>query len=133
MSGTLTLYMAGEPLVTSDRELLYRPRKCAASDVISLPLLRMPSYAKNSPIRYDEEFLREKRQRDKTTRGSAGTITEELNALRDKELPVAQIAKELLTQYPDLTGFSISRGSEVTLKDLKESERILYWSSGWNR
>ena len=51
-------------------------------------------------------------------------LQEELNALRDKELPVAQIAKELLTQYPDLTGFSISRGSEVTLKDLKESERI---------
>jgi len=51
-------------------------------------------------------------------------LQEELRTIRDKELPVARIAKELLTQYPDLTGFSMSRGSEVTLDSLKETERI---------
>ena len=51
-------------------------------------------------------------------------LEKELRALRGKELPVAQIAKELLTQYPNLTGFSMSRGSEVILDSLKETERI---------
>ena len=51
-------------------------------------------------------------------------LQEELNTLRGKELPVTQIAKELLTQYPNLKGLSISRGSEIALDSLKETERI---------
>jgi uncharacterized hydrophobic protein (TIGR00271 family) len=125
MSGTLTLYMAGEPLVTSDRELLYRSAEMCGIGrnqltIIENAIIREELSQSDMMKSFFERSDREIKQREDLL----AQLQEELNALRDKELPVAQIAKELLTQYPDLTGFSISRGSEVTLKDLKESERI---------
>jgi len=125
MSSTLSIYVAGEPLESSDKELLYRSAESCGIErgqltIIENPFTRDELSESDMLKTFFERSDREIKQREELL----AQLQEELNALRDKELPVAQIAKELLTQYPDLTGFSISRGSEVTLKDLKESERI---------
>jgi len=125
MSGTLTLYMAGEALVSSDRELLYRSAEMYGIGRDQLTIIE------NAVIREElsqsdlmKSFFERSDKEIKQREDLLLQLQEELRTIRDKELPTAQIAKELLTQYPDLTGFSMSRGSEVTLNDLQESKRI---------
>ncbi|NLX41615.1 MAG: DUF389 domain-containing protein [Bacteroidales bacterium] len=124
-SGTLTLYMAGEPLDLSEKELLYRSAEMCGIGrdqltIIENAIIREELSQSDMMKSFFEKSDREIKQREDLLL----QLQEELKTIRARELPVAQIARELLTQYPDLTEFSISRGSEVTLSDLKESERI---------
>ncbi|NMB36874.1 MAG: DUF389 domain-containing protein, partial [Bacteroidales bacterium] len=125
MSNTLSIYVAGEPLEPSDKELLYRSAELCGIERNQLTIIENPftrdelsesDIIKSIFERSDSEI---KRREDLLVQ-----LQEELNTLRGKELPVTQIAKELLTQYPNLKGLSISRGSEVALDSLKETERI---------
>lgn len=125
MSSTLSIYMAGEPLELSDKELLYRSAEMCGIGRDQLTIIENPftrdelsesDIIKSIFERSDSEI---KRREDLLVQ-----LQEELNTLRGKELPVTQIAKELLTQYPNLKGLSISRGSEIALDSLTETERI---------
>ncbi len=125
MSSTLNIYMAGEPLESSDKELLYRSAESCGIGRDQLTIIENPftrdELSESEMLKtFFERSDREIKQREDLL----AQLQEELRTLHDKDLPVAQIAKELLTQYPDLTGFSMSRGSEVTLDSLKETERI---------
>lgn len=125
MTGTLSIYVAGEPLESSDKELLYRSAESCGIErgqltIIENPFTRDELSESDMLKTFFERSDREIKQREELL----AQLQEELRTIRDKELPVARIAKELLTQYPDLTGFSMSRGSEVTLDSLKETERI---------
>ena len=119
--------MAGEPLESSDKELLYRSAESCGIGRDQLTIIENP-FTRDELSESDmlKTFFERSDREIKQREDLLVQLQEELKTLRGKDLPVAQIAKEILTQYPDLTGFSMSRGSEVTLSDLKETERILY-------
>ena len=121
----LTLYLAGEPMASSDKELLYRSAENNGIGRDQLSIIENP-FKRDELSESDmmKSFFERSDKEIKQREDLLAQLEEELRALRGKELPVAQIAKELLTQYPNLTGFSMSRGSEVTLESLKETERI---------
>jgi uncharacterized hydrophobic protein (TIGR00271 family) len=125
MSSTLSIYMAGEPLESSDKELLYRSAESCGIGRDQLTIIENP-FTRDELSESDmlKTFFERSDREIKQREDLLVQLQEELKTLRGKDLPVAQIAKEILTQYPDLTGFSMSRGSEVTLSDLKETERI---------
>ncbi|NLB67516.1 MAG: DUF389 domain-containing protein [Bacteroidales bacterium] len=125
MSSTLSSYMAGEPLESSDKELLYRSAESCGIGRDQLTIIENP-FTRDELSESDmlKTFFERSDREIKQREDLLVQLQEELKTLRGKDLPVAQIAKEILTQYPDLTGFSMSRGSEVTLSDLKETERI---------
>jgi uncharacterized hydrophobic protein (TIGR00271 family) len=125
MSNTLSIYMAGEPLESSDKELLYRSAESCGIGRDQLTIIENP-FTRDELSESDmlKTFFERSDREIKQREDLLVQLQEELKTLRGKDLPVAQIAKEILTQYPDLTGFSMSRGSEVTLSDLKETERI---------
>lgn len=117
--------MAGEPLESSDKELLYRSAESCGIGRDQLTIIENP-FTRDELSESDmlKTFFERSDREIKQREDLLVQLQEELKTLRGKDLPVAQIAKEILTQYPDLTGFSMSRGSEVTLSDLKETERI---------
>ena len=125
MSSTLSIYMAGEPLESYDKELLYRSAESCGIGRDQLTIIENP-FTRDELSESDmlKTFFERSDREIKQREDLLVQLQEELKTLRGKDLPVAQIAKEILTQYPDLTGFSMSRGSEVTLSDLKETERI---------
>jgi hypothetical protein len=125
MTGTLSIYVAGEPLGSSDKELLYRSAESCGIGRDQLTIIENPfTRDELSESELMKSFFERSDMEIKQREDLLAQLEKELRALRGKELPVAQIAKELLTQYPNLTGFSMSRGSEVMLDSLKETERI---------
>jgi hypothetical protein len=52
-------------------------------------------------------------------------MEKELSFIKGKELPYAQIAKEILAQYPQITGFSIARGAQVDITSFDPKEQII--------
>ena len=125
MTGTLSVYVAGEPLGSSDKELLYRSAESCGIGRDQLTIIENPfTRDELSESELMKSFFERSDMEIKQREDLLAQLEKELRALRGKELPVAQIAKELLTQYPNLTGFSMSRGSEVILDSLKETERI---------
>lgn len=52
-------------------------------------------------------------------------MEKELSFIKGKELPYAQIAREILAQYPQITGFSIARGAQVDITSFDPKEQII--------
>lgn len=52
-------------------------------------------------------------------------MEKELSTIKGKEIPYAQIAKEILAQYPQISGFSIARGAQVDIKSFNQKEQII--------
>ncbi|MBO7249252.1 MAG: hypothetical protein J6U88_04150 [Bacteroidales bacterium] len=52
-------------------------------------------------------------------------MEKELATIKGKELPYGQIAKEILAQHPEITGFSIARGAQVDIYTFDPKEQII--------
>ncbi len=52
-------------------------------------------------------------------------MEKELASIKGKELPYGQIAKEILAQHPEITGFSIARGAQVDIYTFDPKEQII--------
>ena len=100
--GTLTIQMAGAALSPNDRELLYRS-------------------AESHHIDRDHLIIKETQRRDQ----EISKLQEQLKAEQAKELPVAQIARELQAQYPAITVLSMGRGSEFDLSSQESRDLVI--------
>ncbi|MDD3201002.1 MAG: TIGR00341 family protein [Bacteroidales bacterium] len=123
--GTITISLGGEPLSPSEKALLIRSAEgygISANQIvindhsITRENLSEKELMKSIFERNDEEIKRREELLDK--------MDKELKTYQSKELPSTQIAKELLSQYPDLISFSIARGDSVNPSDMKKSENI---------
>lgn len=56
----------------------------------------------------------------------------ELNVIKSREIPYKQIAQEILAQHPGLTFFTIARGANIDLVDLKASDKIMVMAT-WKK
>ena len=52
-------------------------------------------------------------------------MEQELSAIKSRELPYSQVAKEILAQYPQITGFSIARGAQLDIQSFNPQEQII--------
>lgn len=52
-------------------------------------------------------------------------MEKELSTIREKELPYGQIAREIIAQHPQITGFSIARGAQVDIETFSPKEQII--------
>ena len=64
-------------------------------------------------------------QQIKALNDSIDKLTATLSDYQAKEIPVDAIAKELFTQYPNITEVSLSSGSKIHLSDSVASEQII--------
>ena len=64
-------------------------------------------------------------QQIKVLNDSIDKLTATLSDYQAKEIPVDAIAKELFTQYPNITEVSLSSGSKIHLSDSVASEQII--------
>ena len=124
--GTLTIQMAGAALSPNDRELLYRSAESHHIDrdhlIIKETGLARTDLSENELIqsifeRSDQETQRRDQEITK--------LQEQLKAEQAKELPVAQIARELKAQYPDIVTLSMGRGSEFNLDSQEGRDLVI--------
>ena len=70
-------------------------------------------------------FLEHNDQQIKVLNDSIAKLTTTLSDYQSKEIPVDEIAKELFTQYPNILGVSLSKGSSIHVSDSVASEQII--------
>ena len=70
-------------------------------------------------------FLEHNDQQIKVLNDSIAKLTTTLSDYQSKEIPVEEIAKELFTQYPNILGVSLSKGSSIHVSDSVASEQII--------
>ena len=70
-------------------------------------------------------FLEHNDQQIKVLNDSIAKLTATLSDFQSKEIPVNEIAKELFTQYPNILGVSLSKGSSIHVSDSVASEQII--------
>lgn len=124
--GTLTIQMAGAALSPNDRELLYRSAESHHIDrehlIIKETGLARTDLSENELIqsifeRNDQETQRRDQEITK--------LQDALKAEQAKELPVSQIARELVAQYPEITALSMGRGSRFDLETQESSDLVI--------
>lgn len=124
---TLRISIAGEPLTSSDRQLIYNSleQHGISKDnliIIDQAVTARQEFSENEMLKsIFERSDREMKKRDELM----VEMENELRQYRAREIPADQIAKELQAQYGDLKTFSIGRGSSVVLDSLKVEEQIL--------
>ena len=124
--GTLTIQMAGAALSANDRELLYRSAESHRIDrehlIIKETGLARTDLSENELIQsIFERNDQETQRRDK----EITKLQDELKSLQGRELPVAQIARELKAQYPEIISLSMGRGSEFDLTSQEGRELVI--------
>lgn len=119
--------VAGDALTPQEMETL-----CKSAEMLGIPRTQL-SIRQNAAS--EEQDLTDKavvqsifERNDQEIRKREQLIAEmetELKQLRDKELPYAQIVREILAQYPDIVSFSMARGAEVNPASLESREQII--------
>ena len=124
--GVLTIQMAGAALSANDRELLYRSAESHGIDrdrlIIKETGLARTDLSENELIQsiFDRNDQETHRRDQEITK-----LQEQLKAEQAKELPVTQIARELQSQYPDITALSMGRGSRFDLSSQESSDLVI--------
>ncbi len=124
---TIEISIAGEPLGDSEKEVLYKSLESHGINrdklvIVDKAVTARQDISENEMVksifeRSDEEV----RKREQLL----SEMDKQLRDLKAKDLPSEQIAKEMLSQYPDLTEFTITRGSDVNLESFKGEELVL--------
>lgn len=122
---TLEIFIAGTPLTVEKKENLYER---AERFGISRDQLVITENTGGTPQGANEEIIKgfytiandEVRKRENLI----SELEAELKKLEDAQIPYVQIAKELVTQLPDLSSLAILEGESVDVKDFDSEKRI---------
>ncbi|MBO7617655.1 MAG: DUF389 domain-containing protein [Bacteroidales bacterium] len=123
----LELFLAGETLTDEAKAKLY---KSAEEYGITRSQIVFHEDATSMRQEFSETemmkgFLEHTDQQIKTLNDSIAKLTTTLSNYQLKEIPVDEIAKELFTQYPNILGVSLSKGSSIHVSDSIASEQII--------
>ena len=123
----LELFLAGETLTDEAKTKLY---KSAEEYGITRSQIVFHEDATSMRQEFSETemmkgFLEHTDQQIKTLNDSIAKLTTTLSNYQLKEIPVDEIAKELFTQYPNILGVSLSKGSSIHVSDSIASEQII--------
>ena len=123
----LELFLAGETLTEEAKKKLY---KSAEEYGITRSQIVFHEDATSmrqelSEVEIVKGIYEHTDQQIKALNDSIDKLTTTLSDYQAKEIPVDAIAKELFTQYPNITEVSLSSGSKIHLSDSVASEQII--------
>ena len=123
----LELFLAGETLTEEAKKKLY---KSAEEYGITRSQIVFHEDATSmrqelSEVEIVKGIYEHTDQQIKALNDSIDKLTATLSDYQAKEIPVDAIAKELFTQYPNITEVSLSSGSKIHLSDSVASEQII--------
>ena len=123
----LELFLAGETLTDEAKQKIY---KSAEEYGITRSQIVFHEDATSmrqefSEVEIVKGIFEHTDQQIKTLNDSIARLSSKLSDYEDKEIPVQAISKELFAQYPEITGFSLSRGSSITATDSAPAEQIV--------
>lgn len=124
---TLHLSFAGEPLTDSDKEYLLRNAEAIGipKEQIVITQSITTTQDQSGEKRIIESLLDRNEQEIYRREEIIANMEKELDEIRKKELPHTQIAKEILTQHPEIISFSIARGASIDAKTFEQKEQII--------
>ncbi len=126
-SSTLELFLAGETLTEEAKERIYKE-----AEEYGITRNQIVFHEDATSMRQEisetemmKGFLEHNDQQIKVLNDSIAKLTTTLSDYQSKEIPVDEIAKELFTQYPNILGVSLSKGSSIHISDSVASEQII--------
>lgn len=124
--GSLTLYIAGSELEAADRERLLAS---AAKYGISQDRVLFHSYNIKPEDYASEKIVKDIYERTDIEIGRRDArileLEQEVSAYRSQQIPFLQISREIAAQYPQIRDMSISRGAEVSVDSLSQTECVM--------
>lgn len=124
---TLKISFAGEALNDSEIEALLRNAEALGIHRDQVEIQQSITTARdNATEREVITSLMDRNEEEIRRREELiAKMEKELSFIKGKELPYAQIAREILAQYPQITGFSIARGAQVDITSFDPKEQII--------
>ena len=123
----LELFLAGETLTDEAKKKLYKN-----AEEYGITRSQIVFHEDATSMRQEisetemmKGFLEHNDQQIKVLNDSIAKLTTTLSDYQSKEIPVDEIAKELFTQYPNILGVSLSKGSSIHVSDSVASEQII--------
>ena len=123
----LELFLAGETLTDEAKQKIY---KSAEEYGITRSQIVFHDDATSmrqefSEVEIVKGIFEHTDQQIKMLNDSITSLTSTLSDYQSKEIPVEAVSKELFAQYPEITGFSLSRGSSIAATDSSPAEQIV--------
>ena len=123
----LELFLAGETLTDEAKQKIYK-----SAEEYGITRSQIVFHEDATSMRQEisetemmKGFLEHTDQQIKTLNDSIAKLSATLSDYQSKEIPVDNIAKELFTQYPNITGVSLSSGSSIQVSDSIATEQII--------
>ena len=133
---TVEISMAGGTLDDADKEHLYEAAEEAGLKRKQLTIKESAIYSPEMAGADGEILEGVMRRNDAEIRKRETTIMDmekQLNDYKSREIPYAQIAKEVAAQYPGITSISLTRGASLdvtTFNPVEEVVATVNWKAG---
>ena len=122
----LKISLAGETLNEAEIEALLRNGEAMGMSREQISIQQSITSGTNKSEKEIVESLMERNDQEIRRREELiQKMEQELSAIKSRELPYSQIAKEILAQYPQITGFSIARGAQLDTQSFNPQEQII--------
>lgn len=123
----LKVSFAGETLSDAEIEALLRNGEAMGIPRNQIEIQQSITTTKNNATEKEviQSLLDRNEEEVRRREDLIAQMERELSIIKGKELPYAQIAKEILAQYPQITGFSIARGAQVDISTFNPQEQII--------
>lgn len=123
----LKIAFAGETVGEAEIEALLRNGEAMGipRDQIVIQQSLTSSRENTSDKEIVESILERNDQEIRRREELISRMEKELSEIKGKELPYAQIAREILAQHPEINGFSIARGAQVNMETFDPQEQII--------
>lgn len=122
----LKISLAGETLDEAEIEALLRNGEAMGMSREQISIQQSITSGTNKSEKEIVESLMERNDQEIRRREELiQKMEQELSAIKSRELPYSQVAKEILAQYPQITGFSIARGAQLDIQSFNPQEQII--------
>lgn len=123
----LKISFAGETLSEAEKEALLRNGEAMGIPRSQIEIQQSITTARDNATEKEviKSLLDRNEEEVRRREDLIAQMERELSIIKGKELPYAQIAKEILAQYPQIKGFSIARGAQVDVSTFNPQEQII--------
>ena len=124
---TLELFLAGESLSPDAKELLLSNAENAGipRSQISLHEDAASSADRMSDSEIVKSIYERSDQQLRTMNETIDALQASLDTYKSRELPAADVSREVFAQYPDITGITLSRGTSVSAADEEGKDQVV--------
>lgn len=124
---TIELSIAGEALSDGETEMLYRSAESYGIKREQVTIKQNVASFKNEITEKAvvQSIFERNDMEIKQREQLIAQMENDIKALKTKELPYKQIAREIIAQYPGMVSFSIARGAEINPATFDSTEQII--------